>query len=134
MSLLYTETDLVAFGNYLLSKERKKNTSKTNRTNVTDSDLSSWKNKEANKEFNIEKSEMYIDSMNLSDEEIEKYRNQLIEHIIELNEKEKRNKENNLSSVLEKYTNYINRAKDSLYIMQEEVIKIKSLIEEISSQ
>ena len=40
----HTTADLVSFGNYLLSKERKKNlVNPTNKRSVTDADLANWK-------------------------------------------------------------------------------------------
>lgn len=40
----FTEKQLVSFGNYLLSKTRKENTSKINRGNVTHADFENWRN------------------------------------------------------------------------------------------
>ena len=39
MITFYNKQDLIEFGNYILSKERKQNTRKINRKNVTDADL-----------------------------------------------------------------------------------------------
>lgn len=40
---LFTEKQIIAFGNYLLSKFRKENlVNKTNETCVTDADLTNW--------------------------------------------------------------------------------------------
>lgn len=50
----YTEKDLVQWGNYLLSKERKKKiVHKDNLDKVTDADLANWKDK--NKKRNLDK-------------------------------------------------------------------------------
>ncbi len=43
---IYTEADLVSFGNYLLSVERFNSTSCVNRGNVTHADLANWKEKQ----------------------------------------------------------------------------------------
>ena len=39
----YKTKELVSFGNYLLSKRRKKRISKINRHYVTDADVANWK-------------------------------------------------------------------------------------------
>lgn len=39
----YSEADLVSFGNYLLSDERKERTSELNQQAVTHADLANWK-------------------------------------------------------------------------------------------
>jgi len=49
MVTYFNKKDLVSFGNYLLSKERKERTSKENQENVTHADIENWKSKEKSK-------------------------------------------------------------------------------------
>ena len=44
--LIYSEKDIVSFGNYLLSADRKKMVSKPSRGDVGHWDLENWKHKE----------------------------------------------------------------------------------------
>ena len=46
METTFTEKQLIDFGNYLLSKERKKMTVKSH-NEVSDADLANWKEKQA---------------------------------------------------------------------------------------
>ena len=45
MVTYYNKKDLVSFGNYLLSEERKSITSDINQTSVTHADICNWKDK-----------------------------------------------------------------------------------------
>lgn len=50
MERLYTEKELVSFGNYLLSKEREETIIHDRvKDKVTDADIANWKEKEDNK-------------------------------------------------------------------------------------
>lgn len=44
MVTYYNKKDLVSFGNYLLSEERKKQVSEVNQENVTHADIENWRN------------------------------------------------------------------------------------------
>ena len=48
MVTYYNKKDLVAFGNYLLSEERKSRTSEESQFNVTHADIENWMYREEN--------------------------------------------------------------------------------------
>lgn len=58
--MTYTEFDLVTFGEYLLSEERKKRVSKINRDCVNHADICNWKDKRKQEDIIVERMEQEV--------------------------------------------------------------------------